>query len=156
MVTLVAAAIAVLGTLLGSVSTWWIQQRALDKSEQNLRLERLRQDRLDVYSFFAGTAAHYLRVQHDRWGARQRAGTDSPEYAAAQAESWRMRGTCTEALFRVKLIADDPELVRLAVAAVETIRAVHRAADVPALYAQDATANAAIEAFLVRAGTQVR
>jgi hypothetical protein len=59
--TIIASAIAVLGTLLGSRLTLAFQQRTTDKGHQFTRHERLRQERLDAYSAYAGALINYRR-----------------------------------------------------------------------------------------------
>ncbi|MFJ3310885.1 hypothetical protein ACIPSA_49725 [Streptomyces sp. NPDC086549] len=54
MESIIASAIAVLGTLLGSGITLAFQQRTTDRSHQFTRREKLRQERLDAYSAYAG------------------------------------------------------------------------------------------------------
>jgi len=54
--TIIASAIAVLGTPLGSGLTLAFQQRTTDKGHEFTRREKLRQERLDAYSAFADSA----------------------------------------------------------------------------------------------------
>ncbi|HSV64416.1 MAG TPA: hypothetical protein VLJ59_00725 [Mycobacteriales bacterium] len=61
------AVLAVVGTLLGSIVASVFQQRGAERAERFARSERRRQEQLDIYSGFAGTAAQYRRVERDRW-----------------------------------------------------------------------------------------
>ncbi|MFC7841047.1 hypothetical protein [Streptomyces sp. NPDC057382] len=54
METIIASGIAVLGTLLGSGVSLAFQQRTVVRSHQFTRREKLRQDRLEAYSAYAG------------------------------------------------------------------------------------------------------
>jgi hypothetical protein len=65
--TIIARAIAVLGTLLGSGLTLAFQQRTTDKGHQSTRHERLRQERLDAYSACAGALINYRRCLVQLW-----------------------------------------------------------------------------------------
>lgn len=67
MEAIIASAIAVLGTLLGSGITLAFQQRTTEKGHQFARDERLRQERLDAYSIYAGALVNYRRCLVHLW-----------------------------------------------------------------------------------------
>lgn len=67
METIIASGIAVLGTLLGSGITLAFQQRTTDMSQQFTRREKLRQERLDAYSTYAGALVNYRRCLVHLW-----------------------------------------------------------------------------------------
>ncbi|MFG3101718.1 hypothetical protein ACGFZL_14550 [Streptomyces sp. NPDC048182] len=71
METIIASAIAVLGTLLGSGITLAFQQRVSDRGHAFTRRETLRQERLDAYSAYVVAASiadssNPLRPPHQR------------------------------------------------------------------------------------------
>ncbi|MBM0123444.1 hypothetical protein [Pimelobacter simplex] len=47
---------AILGVLLGSISTYWVQNRMAARAEGFETQERLRRERMDAYSAFAASA----------------------------------------------------------------------------------------------------
>lgn len=53
--------VAVLGTLLGSVATYWIQRSTVRQQEGLARAERLRQERVEAFTGYGG-ALHDYRV----------------------------------------------------------------------------------------------
>jgi hypothetical protein len=65
--SILASAIAVLGTLLGSGITLVFQQRTTDGAHQFARREKLRQERLDACSINAGALIDYRRCLVHVW-----------------------------------------------------------------------------------------
>lgn len=107
----IAAAVAVVGTLLGALLQRRFQRQAVAEANERAHLEKLRQERLAASAEYAGALAKYRRTQIDRWYARHQAGSPSPEHEQAVR---RERDLTQEALFRLQLVSDSPELVRLA------------------------------------------
>jgi hypothetical protein len=62
-----ASLIAVVGTLLGSLSTFLFQQRTAVRAEVAVREERLRQERLAAYSAFAAAVTELKRGVVAAW-----------------------------------------------------------------------------------------
>jgi hypothetical protein len=107
--TIIASAIAVLGTLLGSGLTLAFQQRTTDKGHQFTRHERLRQERLDAYSAYAGALINYRRCLVHLWFCeRERPPHEDPSVVRSRA--YDLRSNAQEALFRVQMLTDDDAL----------------------------------------------
>ncbi|NEA47509.1 hypothetical protein [Streptomyces sp. SID10815] len=113
MESIIASAIAVLGTLLGSGITLAFQQRTTDRSHQFTRRERLRQERLDAWSVYAGTLLNYRRCLVHLWICEHE---QSPpeEPAVVRVRAYDLRSRAQEALFRVQMLTDDGRLSRSA------------------------------------------
>ncbi|MGW1718024.1 hypothetical protein [Streptomyces sp. NPDC002156] len=109
METIIASAIAVLGTLLGSGITLAFQQRTTDRSHQLARREKLRQERLDAYSTYAGTLINYRRCLVHLWFCEhEQPPPEEPD--AVRIRAYDLRSSTQEALFRVQMLTDDATL----------------------------------------------
>jgi hypothetical protein len=149
--------IAVAGTLLGSVSTYWFQQKAARRSETDARQERLRQDRLAACSEFA-TAVSNLRSSviavWFRKNRKDRQLTDDEAvagYHMAYTEADRLGAAAGTAKFRMLLVIDDPELSGLADAALRQVGAVMPARDKAEVEKLDAEFEAHMALFVATA-----
>jgi hypothetical protein len=150
--------IAVAGTLLGSASTYWFQQRVAQRAEATARQERLRQDRLAACSDFAAAVTDLRRAAiavwfREGWKDRAVANKDRSvaDYRTAYAESDRLGAVALGAKFRMLLVLDDSGLRELADDAFSQIDAVHSAADKAELEALDAKFEAHMSAFVTTA-----
>ncbi|MER6282181.1 hypothetical protein ABT202_38755 [Streptomyces sp900105245] len=113
METIIASAIAVLGTLLGSGITLAFQQRTTDRSHQFTRREKLRQERLDAYSVYAGALINYRRCLIHLWFCEnEQPPPEDPD--AVRIRAYDLRSTGQEALFRVQMLTDDEALSQAA------------------------------------------
>ncbi|MFG3013084.1 hypothetical protein ACGFZB_21970 [Streptomyces cinerochromogenes] len=113
MESIIASAIAVLGTLLGSGITLAFQQRTTDRSHQFSRREKLRQERLDAYSAYAGALVNYRRCLVHLWFCeREQPPPEDPD--AVRIRAYDLRSNAQEALFRVQMLTDDARLSRTA------------------------------------------
>ncbi|MER5950726.1 hypothetical protein ABT127_32280 [Streptomyces sp. NPDC001904] len=125
MTVIVTSLIAVLGTLLGAALTPVLQGRATARSERFAREEKLRQERIDAYCAFGGALANYRRGQLDRWFRRlDDRSSDPADIHELRREAQRLRAAAIEAMFRVELLTDAPDLVskgRSAFAAVDDL-----------------------------------
>ncbi|MFJ9589461.1 hypothetical protein [Streptomyces acidicola] len=109
METIIASAIAVLGTLLGSGITLAVQQRTTDRSHEFTRRERLRQERLDAYSAYAGALLNYRRCLVHLWFCEhEQPPPEDPD--AVRVRAYDLRSNAQEALFRVQMLTDDETL----------------------------------------------
>ncbi|UXX94384.1 hypothetical protein N7U49_24055 [Streptomyces sp. AD2-2] len=109
METIIASGIAVLGTLLGSGITLAFQQRTTVRSHEFARSERLRQERLDAYSVYAGALLNYRRCLVHLWFCEHE--QPPPEDAdAVRIRAYDLRSNAQEALFRVQMLTDDEAL----------------------------------------------
>jgi hypothetical protein len=161
----VASLIAVAGTLLGSSTTYWFQQRAAQRAEITARQERLRQDRIAACSEFAVAVTDLRRGVIAVWfrqRRRDRAFADEDpavvdkngvvaEYYTAQAESDRLGAVALGAKFRMLLVLDDPGLRELAEVAFKQIDAVFSAADKAEVEALDVKFEAHMSVFMTTA-----
>ncbi|MFF2513387.1 hypothetical protein [Streptomyces sp. NPDC058086] len=113
MESIIASAIAVLGTLLGSGITLAFQQRTTDRSHQFTRREKLRQERLDAYSAYAGALVNYRRCLVHLWFCEhEQPPPEDPD--AVRIRAYDLRSSAQEALFRVQMLTDDGRLSRTA------------------------------------------
>ncbi|MFI6250236.1 hypothetical protein [Streptomyces sp. NPDC051016] len=101
METIIASGIAVLGTLLGSGITLAFQHRTTDMSHQFTRREKLRQERLDAFSAYAGTLVNYRRCLVHLWFCEhEQPPPEDPE--TVRVRSYGLRSNAQEALFRCR------------------------------------------------------
>ncbi|MEU2968884.1 hypothetical protein ABZ687_28385 [Streptomyces ardesiacus] len=113
MESIIASTIAVLGTLLGSGITLAFQQRTTDRSHQFTRREKVRQERLDAYSAYAGALVNYRRCLVHLWFCEhEQPPPEDPD--AVRIRAYDLRSSAQEALFRVQMLTDDDRLSRTA------------------------------------------
>ncbi|ARZ66038.1 hypothetical protein SMD11_0372 [Streptomyces albireticuli] len=120
--------VAVGGTLLGAVVTQIFQRLASGRGEAFARSEALRQERMATFSAFAGAAEEYRHGQADRW-YRMRQDPAGPDFVTARDEAHRLRTATRQVLYRIKLLTDDPEVIRAAERAYACTRDVSTARD---------------------------
>ncbi|MFD8212395.1 hypothetical protein ACFV2U_01285 [Streptomyces sp. NPDC059697] len=122
METIIASAIAVLGTLLGSGITLAFQQRTTDRSHRFARREKLRQERLDAYSAYAGMLINYRRCLVHLWFCEhEQPPPEDPD--AVRIRAYDLRSSAQEALFRVQMLTDDETLSQAAEAVLTDVTA---------------------------------
>ncbi|KQX67375.1 hypothetical protein [Streptomyces sp. Root1310] len=125
METIIASAIAVLGTLLGSGLTLAFQHRTTDKGHQFTRHERLRQERLDAYCAYAGALINYRRCLVHLWLCeREQPPHEDP--GVVRVRAYDLRSSAQEALFRVQMLTDDETLSETAEAVLEDVTALRK------------------------------
>ncbi|MDJ0461922.1 hypothetical protein [Streptomyces sp. H27-C3] len=125
MEAIIASAIAVLGTLLGSGITLAFQQRTVDRGHEFLRGEKLRQERLDAYSTYAGALVNYRRCLIHLWFCLH----DRPPREDAdgvQIRAHDLRSAAQEALFRAQMLTEDQVLSEAAKAVLDSIANLHK------------------------------
>ncbi|RII16954.1 hypothetical protein DSC45_14420 [Streptomyces sp. YIM 130001] len=109
MEAIIASAVAVAGTLLGSAVTLMVQRRIAEQAHRFARDERLRQERLDAYSAYAGALVDYRRSLVHLWFCLH--GQPPPEDASgARIRTFELRSQAQEALFRAQMLTDDVAL----------------------------------------------
>ncbi|MFD7206280.1 hypothetical protein [Streptomyces sp. NPDC059893] len=109
MEAIIASAVAVLGTLLGSGITLIVQQRTTERGHRFTRDERLRQERLDAYSAYAGALVNYRRCLVHLWFCLHE--QPPPEDAEeVRIRGYDLRSSAQEALFRAQMLTDDATL----------------------------------------------
>ncbi|GAA3372136.1 hypothetical protein GCM10017744_102420 [Streptomyces antimycoticus] len=103
--------IAVAGTLLGAR----LQQHGTAEAEQAARNEQIRKDRHAAYQTLLSRMRKHRRNLYTRWELRD---ADAAQQDKARWQSWESSSDVVDALDDVELLTDDPELLRLASAAV--------------------------------------
>ncbi|MFF7051796.1 hypothetical protein ACFY94_25910 [Streptomyces griseorubiginosus] len=143
-----ASMVAVAGTLIGSLSTYLFQRRIAERADAASRQERLRQERLAVYSGYAGAVSELKRGLITVWFRRRASPRDEDAYLAARVESDRLGATADTADFRLQLVADDPVLRRLMDAIRAKLGAIDAAEDRQQLIVIESEFEQAVRAFL--------
>ncbi|MGW4907123.1 hypothetical protein [Streptomyces sp. NPDC004270] len=151
---MLAALIAVAGTLLGVVVTNRQQNRRADRSEKTVVAERLRQERITAYAEFARMVMEFRSSQYQRWRLRQTE-YDSPSYEAARYESQQRRAQAWYALYRVRLVAGQRELVDLGNTAMTLATRIDEASDLEELRDIGSMTRIAVEEFIDAASPQI-
>jgi hypothetical protein len=105
MSVVVGSLIAVAGTLLGSFSTYWFQQKVAWRTEATVRQERLRQDQLAACNEFTAAVLDWRCAVLAVWFRKDR---DPTDYHRAYAEADRLAAMARGAKFRMLLLIDDP------------------------------------------------
>jgi hypothetical protein len=111
--SIIASAIAVLGTLLGSALTLAFQRRTTDRNHEFTRREKLRQERLDAYAAYAGALVDYRRCLIHLWFCMyEQPPPEDP--GAVRLRAYDLRSQAQEALFRALMLSDDDGLAQAA------------------------------------------
>jgi hypothetical protein len=150
--------IAVVGTLLGSVITYHVQRRTLERTLAEARYERARKEFLEASSALASAAMTLRRASYDRWKER-RSSTDGKESDEARHEVFRLRVEARTAYYHLRLLADpveDDELVKHAAKTVEEAGHVADAESFPEVRKRDQEARRDIERLVDLAGARLR
>ncbi|MFE2286769.1 hypothetical protein ACFXDJ_21690 [Streptomyces sp. NPDC059443] len=127
MEAIIASAIAVLGTLLGSAVTFAFQQRVADRGHEFTRSEKLRQERLDAYTSYAGALVNFRRTLVHLWFCTyQEPYGQYEDPAAVRARSYDLRSQAQEALFRLQMLTGDEALSTRAQELFSEIGVVHK------------------------------
>ncbi|MGW1197920.1 hypothetical protein ACWD4B_19085 [Streptomyces sp. NPDC002536] len=143
-----ASIIAVVGTLLGSGVTYTFQQRAARRNEQFTRDEKLRQERLDAYSSFAGKLVDYRRSLMERWLQQHGEMVFDNDEPALRKHSYELRTAAEEALFRLQMLTDDEQLVRRSQEVLDCVGEIFKATDRADWDVKRTAAKAAIHGFV--------
>ncbi|WP_406588586.1 hypothetical protein [Streptomyces sp. NBUL23] len=149
----IAAAIAVIGTLFGAVVAHRYQEKIAARSAARADRERGHQRLLDACADFIALAEDYRRAQYDRWTSHH-AVPDSEAALVTRADSYRLHVEVRSSVFRLRLVALSPQaqgLVEQAAELQETTREIFFATDKADMLARGEVAEHACEAFAVRA-----
>ncbi|HEY9368305.1 hypothetical protein [Streptomyces sp.] len=152
---IIAAAIAVLGTLFGAVVAHRYQEKTATRSAARADRERKEQRLLDACADFISLAEDYRRAQYDRWTSQHAASGSEAQTDAAlitRAESYRLYVEVRSSVFRLRLVALGPQAQHLAEQAAEIqvrTREIFFAADKADMLARGELAEHACEAFVV-------
>jgi hypothetical protein len=151
-----ASVIAVVGTLLGVTVTHYFQARALKRTEGFAREERLRQERLQAYSAYAGALVSYRRVLVARWFyEHEHEPGHEDDNRAAQARSDDLRSQAEQTLFRVEMLAGEDEIRRQAREAFKKVSEVHKTDDAREHRRRRTETNALIQSYVLSARRDV-
>ncbi|MGW7243772.1 hypothetical protein [Streptomyces sp. NPDC054804] len=153
--SVIAALIAIVGTLLGSSVTHVFQRSSSARDRLFMSQQQLRADRMAVYSDFAGALTEFRRGQQDRWHRRDEDPYGST-YPEARTEAHRLRGVALHALFRVQLIASARPLIDTAQEAYALTSTLHKAADKTELSVLGTQAREVLEQFVRLASSDVQ
>ncbi|MFB7258122.1 hypothetical protein [Streptomyces nojiriensis] len=106
LVTLVTAALAIVGTLLGSIVSGRFQERAAERSVRVSHGEAIRRDRLEAVTALACAASDHRRAMWMRGDAvLKEAGTERIE--ALRGESHMTRSAVTRPLVALRVLIED-------------------------------------------------
>jgi hypothetical protein len=146
MASAVSAAIAVVGTLLGSALTYVFQRKSATFSFR----QQLRSERMSAYSAFIVGATEFRRGQYDRWH-RQPEAPGSEVASEVTTEAYNLKSAALHALAQVQLVATDPMLVDAAEKTYELTSAVPKASTSHDLHSMGDEAATALQNFIALA-----
>jgi hypothetical protein len=141
------SAVAVIGTLLGSVLTYLFQRRNADQTQAESRRERARQELVESFSSYASATMTLRRAEYDRWN-RRRESADGAEPVEVRQESYKLRGEAWGTYFRLRLLTEpgrDEELLRCAAQAIEEAGWVSKAKTSDELHERGERARAVLD-----------
>ncbi|MEE1782507.1 hypothetical protein PUR71_06165 [Streptomyces sp. SP17BM10] len=147
---IVTSTIAVLGTLLGSTVTHVFQRRATLRTEHTARLERGRQERLEVFGSYAGLLVEYRQAALHHWFCVHE-GRDAEDEVELRRRSFETRSGAQRALFQLQLLVDEPDLLAAAGEAFGRIGRIDRAEDRQDVTVRRDGSREAIDAFVATA-----
>ncbi|RSN60555.1 hypothetical protein DMH01_14720 [Amycolatopsis sp. WAC 04182] len=151
MQAVLAAGIAVIGTLLGSTVAYVFQRRQAQFVHSMASHGRMRDEQILAFSSFAEAIADLRGAQIRRWTSRQEDQPDSEPYTHARTESWRLRTVARSAMYRVQLVTADEALASRARELVEFTVAILEAADVGEMEASAKRSAAETNVFITEA-----
>jgi hypothetical protein len=147
--------IAIGGTLAGSSLTYLFARLTARRTEKVARGERLRQEKIAAYTKFAGAMTELRQKVVSLWLVRQR-DPDGAETRAAHTEADQRGAAGDHARFEIQLLTEDPEVLRLADAAFESIGAIGAAAERSELKEREDRSQEILAAFIRAAGSRLR
>ena len=106
----------------------------------------------EVYSAFARAITEYRRAQITRW---RKAASEGWTDSEAARDLYSKRSVAIHDRYRVLLIADDPEIEKLATAALDSAGTLQYATDPDDLGARGDECKLAVERFVLRARRQL-
>ncbi|MFE0147054.1 hypothetical protein ACFWY5_07920 [Nonomuraea sp. NPDC059007] len=154
METVLAGAVAVVGTLLGSIVTYWLQRRASDHGDKRLRSSQLRQERIEAYGAFAAAATTLRQARTTRWYRRQDDSGGSA-YHEARAASDQAQGVALHALFRAQIVAGENDVTASAQDALDAIDEIRPGLSRPEFQAKLENSRLLLAQFVAHASHEV-
>ncbi|MFF4244297.1 hypothetical protein ACFYY2_07455 [Streptomyces sp. NPDC001822] len=149
MTGIIAAVVAVMGTLLGTVVAQRHQVGLASRAEAQAERALRRRELIDASSTFSSLAEDYRRAQYDRWFAVLRSSGDEA-VTRTRAESFRLYVETRAAVARLRLV-DDGDLGLVAAEVLSMTVEMRDAQDKPALNALGSKAEEACDGFVTRA-----
>jgi hypothetical protein len=128
----------------------------VNRSTRAASIERLRQERIIVYSQFLDSMTTFGSRQILRWIARQDHGSDSLEHAAALLADHETRAAARSAGYRLTLVADDAAVVAAADALMAATLAILDASDREHFEQSTDAVRSASQVFVDIARKQIR
>lgn len=147
--------IAVIGTLLGAVVSFYFQERSTERNEVFQRTERVRQERLNASKALAAALHEYREGQYVRW-KRADEEWDGASAVAARTESYKRGAVVRQAISHVRLLFEDGMVIQRAQHAFDEASKMHHARDHDDLEMREASVRSAIDSFLEAVGSYVR
>lgn len=155
METAFAAVIAVTGTLLGAILTYMFQRRANQQLAALGTRERARQERLDAYAAFGGSAVRFRVAGLDLWHRQDEGATDEA-VRLAKANYYRLRAELVDAELRVQLVSPVASLHTLMSDVIATAHVVPEATSTEDRRVRSTAAKAALTRFVAAASAELR
>lgn len=121
---LIAGSFALIGGFLGQ----YVYARRLARhAHREAQFERLRQDRIEAYSDFAGALIEYRRTQLERWFRDYDGTAVEADVRRAREESRMRRAAALDRYYRVTLLAGSQTVKNAAEEALNCTHAIHEA-----------------------------
>jgi hypothetical protein len=130
-------------------------QRQTDRAEALALSEQVRQERIAIYSEFAEAVAELRGACQHRQIMREKHGLESTEFGEARAWNHRVQPAARGAMYRVHLIADDPQLVSLSTELMAATIAVRDAEGSADLQTRSDRSRDLTDAFVAAAASQL-
>jgi hypothetical protein len=119
------------------------------------RADRLRQERIVIYSDFAGSVSQLRGATQFRQIMQEQHGPDSEQFLTARAETRRIQPIARAAMYRVHLVADDPHLVALSAEIIDVTNAIREAANEPDMLALVDQSRRLTDSFIRTTATEL-
>ncbi|MFG2996415.1 hypothetical protein [Streptomyces sp. NPDC048340] len=153
--TVFASLVAVVGTLIGSLSTYVFQRRTAERAEVLARAEHVRQELLAAYGGYAAAVTDLKRTKITMWFRGRHHARDEEPLREAFLESDRLGAAAETAAFRLQLVASDAALYPLMDAISGKLDEISHASDRQALIAIETEFEAAVRAFVETAADRL-
>lgn len=139
--------VAVLGTLLGSIVTGTLQNKAADRTERTAAATRLLRDQLDTIAQLTAAASDYRRAMRKR-AQGQLTKLSRTQQDQLRSESHAARGAITQPMTMLRILVPHPQLHDAAQTMVESAYLIRKAADLNEVKEAQDVARAAQDTFV--------
>jgi len=140
--------VAVLGTLLGSIVTGTLQNKAADRTERTAAATRLLRDQLNTIAQLTAAASDYRRAMRKRAQGQLATNLTEAQLDRLRSESHAARGAITQPMTMLRVLVPHPQLHDAAQAMVESAYLIRKAADSDEVQAAQEVARAAQDTFV--------